>query len=74
MSKVKMNAKLEYEFLANYKVLQNYFKLKKIDKVRCVLLWKFPSFLTSISLFQYRSSSCVKCSMFSLVQPFYSAA
>ncbi|KIJ45890.1 hypothetical protein M422DRAFT_206549 [Sphaerobolus stellatus SS14] len=32
MSRVKMNAKHEYEFLANYKVLQNVFKAKKIDK------------------------------------------
>jgi len=32
MSRVKMNAKHEYEFLANYKVLQNVFKAHKIDK------------------------------------------
>ncbi|KZV61519.1 hypothetical protein PENSPDRAFT_693336 [Peniophora sp. CONT] len=32
MSRVKMNAKHEYEFLANYKVLQNFFKSKRIDK------------------------------------------
>ncbi|KAJ7599611.1 microtubule binding protein [Mycena floridula] len=32
MSRVKMNAKLEYEYLANYKILQNVFKAKKIDK------------------------------------------
>ena len=34
MSRVKMNAKHEYEFLVNYKVMQNVFKAKKIDKVR----------------------------------------
>lgn len=34
MSRVKMNAKHEYEFLANYKVLQNHFKAHKLDKVR----------------------------------------
>ena len=34
MSRVKMNAKHEYEFIANFKVLQNVFKAKKIDKVR----------------------------------------
>src|SRR5258705_11494254 len=33
MSRVKMNAKHEYEFLANYKILQNVFKAHKIDKV-----------------------------------------
>ena len=34
MVRVKMNAKHEYEFIANFKVLQNIFKAKKIDKVR----------------------------------------
>ena len=33
MTRVKMNAKHEYEFIANFKVLQNVFKAKKIDKV-----------------------------------------
>ena len=33
MNRVKMNAKLEYEYMANYKIMQNYFKAKKIDKV-----------------------------------------
>jgi len=32
MNRVKMNAKHEYEYLANYKVMQNVFKAKKIDK------------------------------------------
>jgi RP/EB family microtubule-associated protein len=32
MTRVKMNAKHEYEYIANYKVLQNIFKSKKIDK------------------------------------------
>jgi hypothetical protein len=34
MSRIKMNAKHEYEFIANFKVLQTVFKTKKIDKVR----------------------------------------
>ena len=34
MNRVKMNAKQEYEYLANFKVLQTTFKNKKIDKVR----------------------------------------
>ena len=33
MARVKMNAKHEYEYVANYKVLQTIFKSKKIDKV-----------------------------------------
>jgi RP/EB family microtubule-associated protein len=32
MARVKMNAKHEYEFVANFKVMQNVFKAKKIDK------------------------------------------
>ncbi|KAF9446378.1 hypothetical protein P691DRAFT_673769 [Macrolepiota fuliginosa MF-IS2] len=32
MSRVKMAAKHEYEYLANYKIMQNVFKAKKIDK------------------------------------------
>lgn len=34
MSRVKFGAKHEYEFIANFKVMQNVFKAKKIDKVR----------------------------------------
>jgi hypothetical protein len=33
MNRVKMNAKHEYEFIANFKVLQTFFKSHKIDKV-----------------------------------------
>lgn len=33
MKRVKMNAKQEYEYVANYKIMQNVFKAKKIDKV-----------------------------------------
>ncbi|KAI0262407.1 calponin homology domain-containing protein [Gloeopeniophorella convolvens] len=32
MARVKMNAKHEYEFIANFKVMQNVFKTKRIDK------------------------------------------
>jgi len=32
MSRVKFNAKHEYEYIANFKVMQNVFKVKKIDK------------------------------------------
>ncbi len=33
MNRVKMNAKHEYEFIANFKVMQNVFRAKRIDKV-----------------------------------------
>lgn len=33
MNRVKMGAKHEYEFIANFKVMQNIFKTKRIDKV-----------------------------------------
>jgi hypothetical protein len=33
MARVKMNAKNEYEYIANFKLLQTFFKNKKIDKV-----------------------------------------
>ncbi|KAJ7243843.1 calponin homology domain-containing protein [Mycena haematopus] len=32
MARVKMNAKHEYEYVANYKIMQTVFKTKKIDK------------------------------------------
>ena len=34
MQRVKMNAKHEYEFIGNFKILQNIFRAKKIDKAR----------------------------------------
>jgi hypothetical protein len=34
MARVKMNAKHEYEFIANFKVMQNVFKAKRLDKAR----------------------------------------
>ena len=40
MARVKMNAKHEYEYIANFKVMQTAFKTKRIDKVRtniCVI-------------------------------------
>lgn len=37
MARVKMNAKHEYEFIANFKILQNIFRAKKIDKVSLAL-------------------------------------
>jgi hypothetical protein len=43
MTRVKMNARHEYEFIANFKVMQNVFKAKRIDKVRSLSLpFSFP--------------------------------
>jgi len=63
MARVKMNAKHEYEFIANFKILQNVFKAKKIDKVR------HPSSTPSSksncpndSLYPSRSLSNARCS------------
>ena len=42
MTRVKMNARHEYEFVANFKVLQNVFKAKKIDKVCVCMLDDVP--------------------------------
>ncbi len=33
MARVKMNAKHEYEFIANFKILQNVFRQHKVEKV-----------------------------------------
>lgn len=43
MTRVKMNAKHEYEYIANFKVLQNAFKTKKIDKVGRDVTSVFPN-------------------------------
>lgn len=34
MNRVKFDAKQEYEYLANFRILQNSFKVHGIDKVR----------------------------------------
>lgn len=53
MARVKMNAKHEYEFIANYKILQNVFRAKKIDKARTA----FEHSL-SLTLTGYIAHSC----------------
>ena len=49
MTKVKMNARHEYEFLANYKVMQDVFKKKKVDKVCSLFSIESRSFDPSIA-------------------------
>ena len=61
MARVKMNAKHEYEFIANFKVLQNSFKAHKLDKVRghSAAAWKVRlTFLKPIPI-----EKLVKCKM-----------
>ena len=63
MNRVKMNAKHEYEFVANYKVMQNLFKSHKIDKVRSLL---FLVFILSSFTHLYQPipvEKLVKCKM-----------
>lgn len=60
MTRVKMNAKHEYEFIANFKVLQNAFKAKKIDKV-CPLVLCRATPLTSVQ--PILIEKLVKCKM-----------
>ena len=63
MTRVKMNARHEYEYLANYKVLQNVFKVKKIDKV-CVIPLSGTSDLSRYSFEQpVPVDKLVKCKM-----------
>ena len=38
MARVKMNAKHEYEFIGNFKILQNTFRSHKVEKVRRLLV------------------------------------
>ncbi len=42
MTRVKMNARHEYEFIANFKVMQNMFKSKRIEKARSLSFFIFP--------------------------------
>ena len=62
MSRVKMNAKHEYEFIANYKVLQNVFKAKKVEKARPRCSNEASSLLTML-LQPIPVDKLVKCKM-----------
>lgn len=44
LKKVKFQAKLEHEFIHNFKVLQAAFKRMSVDKVRITLLWFYYVF------------------------------
>ena len=63
MNRVKMNAKHEYEYIANFKVMQNVFKAKKIDRV-CHSLFTKPCLLTIFYLCKpIPIEKLVKCKM-----------
>ena len=51
MARVKMNAKHEYEFIANFKVLQNTFRSHRVEKV-CRAISSNTRLLISHSRFQ----------------------
>lgn len=56
MNRVKFEAKQEYEYLANYRILQNSFKVHSIDKVsRCARSCSTVSSLTRTLLYTHRS-------------------
>ncbi len=44
MAKVKINSKLEHEWIVNFKALQEGFKKQQVDKV-CIVEYSFLSFL-----------------------------
>ncbi len=61
MARVKMAAKQEYEYLANFKILQNAFSKHKIDKV-CHSLCRAPPSLIKHSQ-PIPVEKLVKCKM-----------
>lgn len=42
LKKVKFGAKLEHEYIHNFKILQAAFKRMGVDKVSCLILFFFP--------------------------------
>lgn len=50
MTRVKMNAKHEYEFIANFKILQTAFRQHKIDKARFLKKLHIVSYDTNATL------------------------
>jgi RP/EB family microtubule-associated protein len=57
MSKVKFNARMDYEYLDNFKVLQKAFKTHGIDKVGEKRSYWLISIDDVLSLYQWRSWS-----------------
>ena len=59
MTRVKMNAKHEYEFIANFKILQNAFRAHKVEKVSHLFSCSmFP--LLSLLAYSHREASQVQ--------------
>lgn len=66
MARVKMNAKHEYEFIANFKILQNVFRSHKVEKVRLLsspnpLFFSFLSAYTCGETRQVQDAVCGSC-------------
>lgn len=38
MSRVKFNARAEYDYLDNFKILQKCFQINKVERVRCTVI------------------------------------
>lgn len=57
MARVKMNAKHEYEYIANFKVMQNAFKAKRIDKVRAAHI-RSLNYFDSVQTAHTRREAC----------------
>ena len=65
MTRVKMNATHEYEYIANFKVMQNVFKAKRIRKGTFVALFVFfiPPWPTFAKTQPIPVEKLVKCKM-----------
>lgn len=63
MKKVKVQAKLEHEFIQNWKILQNGFKKVGVDKVCCLplihVIFKSQYIFNPLNNFNYSGRVCI---------------